>query len=377
MASDPIDIARIDSFCLRAAADSLPMSSLGAMQARNGLLVRIEDSHGAFGWGEIWCNFPPHAGQSRQQLLTTVIAPELIGRTFESVDDVRSGLERRWSIMAGHVGEPGPFGHCFAGIDMALWDLLARRAGKSLGSFLSDRPAASVQVYASTLNPARAPELAREFSANGHRAFKLKVGNDPRRDDALVAGVREALGAGPAIMIDANQSWSVDAAAEAINRLASYDLTFAEEPIAAATPKAEWLRLKDLSKVPLAAGENICADDDYAAHLDAGALTYYQPDVAKWGGIGGCASVGRKITDAGFVYCPHYMGTAIGLAASLHLLAAVGGDGFVEIDSNDNPLRTALCDLDLGVTEGRVQVPRGDGIGVVPDPHALSRYQIN
>ena len=71
------------------------------------------------------------------------------------------------------------------------------------------------------------------------------------------------------------------------------------------------------------------------------------------------------------------MGTAIGLAASLHLLAAVGGAGFVELDSNDNPLRTALCDLDLGVTEGRVRVPRGEGIGVIPDGEALRRYRVN
>ncbi|MCP4385336.1 MAG: mandelate racemase/muconate lactonizing enzyme family protein, partial [Hyphomicrobiales bacterium] len=125
------------------------------------------------------------------------------------------------------------------------------------------------------------------------------------------------------------------------------------------------------------AGENICADTDYAAHFEAGALTYYQPDVAKWGGIGGCYSVGQAVVGSGRVYCPHFMGTAVGLAASLHLLAAVGGDGFVELDANDNPLRTALCTLDLTVTEGRVQVPGDDGIGVVPEPEALRHYQLH
>ena len=374
---DQIRIARIECERVRADARGLPSSSLGEMSARNGLLVRIEDADGAVGWGEVWCNFPPHAAQSRQQLLEMVIAPELIGKSFSHARDARQNLEERWSRMAMHVGEPGPFGHCIAGIDIALWDLQARRSGQSLSAFLSDEPADSVKVYASTLNPKRAPELAVGFVANGHRAFKLKVGLDPQRDENLVRGVREALGDGPAIMIDANQSWSGDEAGEAINRLAPYGLSFAEEPISALAPMDDWIALTQRTDVPLAAGENICADSDYTAHLDAGALTFYQPDVAKWGGIGGCAAVGQRIVEKGYVYCPHYMGTAIGLAASLHLLAAVGGAGFVELDSNDNPLRTALCDLDLGVTEGRVRVPGGDGIGVIPDGEALRRYQVN
>ena len=375
--SAPIRIEHIEAFCLRAEVDGLPTSSLGTMAARNGLLVRVQDGDGGFGWGEIWCNFPPHAGQSRKQLLDGVIAPDVLGKSFEGPGDVRKYLEGRWSIMATHVGEPGPFGHCIAGLDMAAWDLAARRAGRPMSHFLAEVEPASVKVYASTLNPNRASELAQDHVADGHRAFKLKVGIDPGKDDDLVRTVREAVGTGPAIMVDANQTWSVTEAVAALDRLSDYQLTFAEEPIAAATPLSEWARLAEEVATPLAAGENICADAAYADHLQAGALAYYQPDVAKWGGIGGCYAVGRKVIENGRIYCPHYMGTGVGLAASLHLLAAVGGEGFVELDSNDNPLRTDLCDLNLDVTEGRVRVPRGDGIGVVPDVGALARYQVN
>ena len=80
---DSICVALIETFRLRAEVAGLPASSLGTMQDRNGLLVRIEDSDGAFGWGEVWCNFPPHASESRQHLLQTVIAPELIGKSFD------------------------------------------------------------------------------------------------------------------------------------------------------------------------------------------------------------------------------------------------------------------------------------------------------
>ncbi|MCP4384650.1 MAG: mandelate racemase/muconate lactonizing enzyme family protein, partial [Hyphomicrobiales bacterium] len=295
----PIAIGRIECVRLRAEVEGLPTSSLGSMAARNGLLVRVEDSDGAFGWGEVWCNFPPHASQSRQQLMETVIAPELKGARFDSPDAIRPHLEKRWSIMATHVGEPGPFSHCIAGLDMALWDLQARRAGQSLAAHLAGQPVDQVKVYASSPDPARAPELTRACLAAGHRAVKLKVGIDRDRDETLVSSVRAAIGDGPQILIDANQRWSVDQATDAINRLAPYGLTFAEEPIAAGAPKDDWRRLRDSVSVPLAAGENICADTDYAAHFEAGALTYYQPDVAKWGGIGGCYSVGQAVVGSG------------------------------------------------------------------------------
>ena len=379
--SQSIDVARVETFCLRADVANLPVSSLGAMRARNGLLVRVEDSDGAFGWGEVWCNFPPHAGQSRERLLRDVIVPEILGTTFAAPGDLYPALHARWHVMATHVGEPGPFTSAIAGLDMAVWDLWARRQDKPLHAALADEPAApnpvnSVKVYASSPKPTEITGLIADLVAAGHTAVKLKVGYDPATDAQLVGTVRDATGPSMTIMIDANQSWDVDTAADCINRLAPYGLTFIEEPISALAPQSAWNDLAARVDVPLAAGENICDMALYDRHLAAGALRFYQPDVAKWGGIGGCAAVSRRIVDSGCTYCPHFMGTGIGLAASLHLLAAAGGGGFVELDANPNPLRTDLCDLDLTVRDGRVTVPAGPGIGVVPKPESLQRYQI-
>ena len=241
--TEPIRVARIETVRLRAEASGLPSSSHGTMRARNGLLVKVEDAGGAFGWGEVWCNFPPHAAASRQQLLEAVIAPELVGERFAHPRQVRPHLEARWTRMATHVGEPGPFGHCIAGLDMAVWDLQARRRGQPLATLLNGAPADSVPVYASTLDPARAPALAGELVAAGHNAFKVKVGHDADRDEALVHSVREAIGAGPAIMVDANQAWSVAEAAAAINRLARHGVSFAEEPLSALAPVEDWVDL--------------------------------------------------------------------------------------------------------------------------------------
>ncbi len=75
-------LAHIDTYPLGARVDQGPLSSLAAMPVRRGCLIRVEDRDGAFGWGEIWCNFPPHGAESRAHLVADVIGPALIGAAF-------------------------------------------------------------------------------------------------------------------------------------------------------------------------------------------------------------------------------------------------------------------------------------------------------
>jgi L-alanine-DL-glutamate epimerase-like enolase superfamily enzyme len=81
--------------------------------------------------------------------------------------------------------------------------------------------------------------------------------------------------------------------------------------------------------------------------------------------------VARRILGAGRRLCPHYLGGGIGLLHSAHLLAAVGGGGWLEVDANDNPLRSLLCGPLDRVHEGRVRLGDAPGIGVEPDLAAL------
>ena len=97
-----------------------------------------------------------------------------------------------------------------------------------------------------------------------------------------------------------------------------------------------------------------------------------QPDIAKWGGISGCWPVIRRAQAAGLRYCPHYLGAGVGLLASGHLLAAAGGDGALEVDANDNPLRTLLSPALDRVDDGWADLGEAPGIGVTPDLAALA-----
>jgi L-alanine-DL-glutamate epimerase-like enolase superfamily enzyme len=120
------------------------------------------------------------------------------------------------------------------------------------------------------------------------------------------------------------------------------------------------------------AGENLRGRPAFEEALSAGYLSFVQPDVGKWGGI----SVGREIAEQaqhhGIDFCPHWLGGAVGLAASLHLRAAMGEGGFVEVDVNPNPLRDEVFPIE--VSGGWVTLPREPGLGVEPDLERLARY---
>jgi D-galactarolactone cycloisomerase len=368
-----MQLARIETYALGARVAQGPLSSLAAMPIRRGCLIRVKDKDDAFGWGEIWCNFPPHGAESRAHLVSDVIAPELIGKVFRHWSRVRPELESRLARMMIHTGEAGAFAHCLAGIDMAVADLGARRAGLGMTQFLGGTPVDQVGVYASTPSGGALEERCANIHAAGHDAVKLKIGYDAQTDRDAVALCRATLGPQFSLMVDANQAWDCDAAIHHIAALAPYGLDFVEEPLRADDSLAQWQRLARNSPVALAAGENIMGAEAFATFVDGGALAVVQPDVAKWGGASGTLAVGRQARAAGARCCMHFMGTGLGLAASLHLLAVIGGDGRVELDINDNPLRTELGPIDLQVRQGRLQVPQGVGFGFEPDPAALRR----
>jgi L-alanine-DL-glutamate epimerase-like enolase superfamily enzyme len=74
-------------------------------------------------------------------------------------------------------------------------------------------------------------------------------------------------------------------------------------------------------------------------------------------------------------FCPHYLGGGIGLLASAHLLAGVGWDGLLEVDSNDNPLRDRFCGPVINISDGLVTLEDDPGLGIEPDLSSIETYR--
>lgn len=370
-AATPLRPARLEAFVFRCPIATPVRTSFGTMHDRPAVFVRVEDHDGAVGWGEIWCNFPSCGAEHRARLLATVMAPLLLERAWAGPAEAFATLTARTAVLAIQSGEPGPMAQVIAGIDLALWDLCARRAGQPLWRYLGgerDR----VTVYASGINPDRPQDVAARALAEGYRAFKLKIGFGEGRDLANLAALRDLLGPALPLMVDANQGWSLAEARRLAPALRDYGLGWLEEPLRADRPWVEWQQLAGATGIPLAAGENLAGDDAFDAAMDSGTLAVLQPDLAKWGGISGCWPVIARAQQRGLRYCPHFLGAGVGLLASGHVLAAAQGDGMLEIDSNPNPLRTVVAARLSDIDEGCCSLGDAPGLGVDPDPRELA-----
>ncbi len=372
-----IRIARIETLLYRAEVNEPVKTSFGSIPRRSALLLRVEDTDGAHGWGEVWCNFPPFSADNKVRLFETVIAPAALSGTYRNPSDVWHTLTARtmrWTIQSG---EPGPFAACIAGLDLAVWDLAARRAGKPLRELLAgDRVPNEVPAYASGLNPNTARETVARCRNAGFRAFKVKVAFGTDADTRVVSQLSANLRTGERLMVDANQGWDLAEARRAVPHLAEFGLGFIEEPIPADRPAAEWAELAMLSSAPLAGGENVSGYEDFAALISNGHLGVVQPDMLKWGGVTGAYAVGRRAVAAGRSYCPHWLGSGIGLLAAAHVLAAAGGPGLLEHDVMENPLREVLAQPFPRVQNGVVPLSMGPGLGVEPDMQAAAEWLV-
>jgi L-alanine-DL-glutamate epimerase-like enolase superfamily enzyme len=369
-----LKLARVEAFVCRAPIDTPVQTSFGIMSDRPAVFVRVTDTDGTLGWGEIWCNFPTVGAEHRARLVDSVFAPLLEGKTIASPESAFLDLTSQTDVLALQAAEPGPIAQCIAGIDIALWDLHARRLRQPLWRLLGGN-SATVPVYASGLNPTAPEALAAEKLAEGYRAFKLKVGFGRERDRANLRALRGALGNLP-LMVDANQAWDLDVAADMSASMEEFNPVWLEEPLRADRPWHEWQQLGKRTRIPLAAGENVAGFAAFDRALESHALTVVQPDMAKWGGFTGCHVIARKILAHGLRYCPHYLGGGIGLLASAHLLAATGGDGMLEVDANPNPLRTLMSGPLSRVAEGTATLSEEPGLGTPPDLTALRDFAI-
>ena len=141
-------------------------------------------------------------------------------------------------------------------------------------------------------------------------------------------------------------------------------------------PDDAWLQLAKKTPIPLATGENIMSNDTFERYIAAGAISHLQPDIAKWGGISDVLIHSRNALQEGITVSPHFLGGGIGLLASAHVLAAIGGDGFQECDANPNPLREHIVAIPE-VNNGNMSIPMESGFGVEPQWENIAEYRIN
>ena len=146
-----MQIHSIKVYVIRVPSGRSVRSAVGQYDNRPAVLVRVKDTDGVSGWGDVFCNFPPCGAEHRAQLIDTLLAPLIIGKQLATPPEIYQSLTRDTEIIALKSGEFGPFAQCIAGIDIALWDLHAKKKKMPLWKLLNPEGNPRLKVYALSL----------------------------------------------------------------------------------------------------------------------------------------------------------------------------------------------------------------------------------
>ena len=257
-------------------------STHGSIPAFELVTVRVRDADGAEGVGYTYT--VGTGGAAIHSLLSRELAPLLIGREAERIE---GAWQRMWWALH-YGGRGGAQGLAISAVDIALWDLRARRQGAPLWRVLGGFDP-RVPCYAGGIDldfPLDA--LLRQTDDNlarGFRAIKMKVGRPSLRDDVeRVRAMRGHLGPEFPLMVDANMRWSVDDAIRAARALQELNPVWLEEPTIPDDIPGH-VRIVREGGLPIAAGENLHTLYEFRALIAAGGVTFPEPDVTNCGGI--------------------------------------------------------------------------------------------
>ena len=344
--------------------------SFAPMGHRVMAVVEVQLADGSRGIGETWVNYPSWAWRERAATVAEGIAPLLVSRTLSTPVEAHELLMAALRPLGRQWGAPGPVHQAVSGLDTALWDLAARRAGMPLAVLLAGpgRPR-ELPVYASSLGPDDVAATAERCVVAWHTAVKVKLGFGRDRDLDNVRTARRVLGDGVRLYGDANQAWSLEEALAIVPALRDEGVEWLEEPLAGDDP-GELATLRRRGGLALATGENLYGAPAFAPYLEQGSVDIVQPDLSKVGGPTEYLKVAALAAPTGTTVNPHLYNGAVATAATLQVAAAVAATTAVEWDVRSNRLREAVDHL---LTDhGTVRVPDRPGLGVDFDLDAIA-----
>lgn len=337
-------------------------------------LIAVHTDAGLVGLGSVFTN------DALVRASLALLEPLFLGENALEPERVSEKLHQHMFWL----GRGGSVTHTISGIDIALWDLLGKATGQSVGRLLGGRYRERVQPYASLLmqEPSKMRDSLLAVKAQGFRAFKIGWGPFGREsnsmDEAIVSAAREAIGPESRLMVDAGGSdaywtngykWALRAA----RMLADYDVYWFEEPL---QPDAleDFVLLREHSPIAIAGGEVLTRRQSFQPWLQARAFDIVQPDVTKVGGISEERRIAWMAQDYGVRFIPHGWNTAVGLAADLQLASAFPGTDFVEYLTGS----TFIDEITIGGwaldSEGMLSIPSGPGLGLELDPEVIAKY---
>jgi L-alanine-DL-glutamate epimerase-like enolase superfamily enzyme len=334
----------------------------GTRQSASGLVLRIETDEGLVGIGEC----PGPTLPTIQTIVERELAQFLLGQDPLRVEWLVHRMEefsRNWERIAAYA---------IAGIEMALLDLKGKALGAPVAQLLGGvgRDEVPVIGYLFIDTPEANARRAAEFVAAGHTELKLKVGRDLGRDYDTLAAIRDEVGFGPKLRIDANMNWSVPAAIKWIRQLERFDLQYVEQPVPDHDVEG-MAQVRRAVSVPIAADEACAGVRSVLDLLRAEACDVFVVYPSEAGGLTRATQI-AAIADAAGKWCAIGSWAELGVAtaANLHVVAASSNFPFASDTHYPLQLDDVLVEA-LQVEGGRIALPRDPGLGVALDPERI------
>ncbi len=387
-------ISSIKSHVLRYELDKELGYSQQYYKHRTAHLVEIETDESITGWGE--CFGPGNIALANKYIVEKVIQPLIIGE-----DPINK--EYIWHKVYNLFRDSGQKGmpiQALSGIDIALWDILSKKAKLPLYQLLGGKTNKKIPVYGygMMLQKKSVEELcelfkkeANQIKEKNFKAMKMKVGLGPKEDLKLVSAVREVIGNDFKLMVDANHAYNKNDALYVGRGLDEMEIYWFEEPVAPEDYDG-YKELKEKLKTNIAGGEAEFTKYGWNELIKNNCIDIAQPEVCGLGGITEYLKVSALAQSNFIPIVNHVWGSALSVAVNLHLLTSLpdmpGGlfptKSMLEFDTTEkNIFITDLAEEKFSILDqvkdkdGFASPLENIGIGINPKKDFIKEYTYN
>ncbi|MBQ5954252.1 MAG: mandelate racemase/muconate lactonizing enzyme family protein [Lachnospiraceae bacterium] len=394
--TNDLTVTKVEAMVLRYVYDKGIADAQNFFSARSAVIVQVHTACGITGIGESASFGGP--AETTKYIIENELAPIVVGEDASAVSKI-------WQKMFDRTRQHGRSGvilACMSGIDIALWDIVGKKAGlpvyKLFGGY-NDRvvPYASSGFYSPGKTAEDMAEECRSYFKRGFKYAKIKIGRNPEmlltplhnmahaeecqysveedlvRIEACCAVAKEF---GARIMVDANNTLNTFSAIQIGKKLEDLDIFWFEEPVHVDNISGS-AELAAALSLPVAGYESEIGAYRFRELIDRKAVDIVQPDVIWSGGFTECNRIAVYAAMHNLPCNPHAFSSGISLAANLHFLASLPNGGLLEMDQNYYPLRDDLITNKIDIAEdGFVYVPQGPGLGVDLNLDTVSKYLV-
>ena len=329
------------------------------------LFIRIETDTGLIGWGEA---FGLSIWPATRQAFEHLVAPLIMGKDEKNISELMANLQKQLHIL----GRTGAVTFALSGLDIALWDIQGKAKQQSLSELLGGAKHQSLPGYASLMRYGNTDLIKH----NTERALEKGFGAIKLHEQSSehVQAARQLMGPELPLMMDVNCPWSVAQTLEMLPQLQASNLLWLEEPIWPPEDFRGLKKIRDKKSIGIAAGENNMSACHFEEMLAYGSVDFAQPSVTKIGGITEMLKIMDLCQYFETPVMPHSPYFGPGLLATLHLAAVLQPETMIEYSFADlgaNPLGDCIL-----MRHGRIDIPRGPGLGCDPDLDILHEFRV-